>query len=280
MRVVAKIGGAQLEAAGPRAALATAVASATAAGHDVVLVHGGGNQIRAWAKRLDLPQRYEQGLRITDAATAELVTAVLAGLVNKQLVAALEAAGVRAAGISGADGSTLQASVHAPAGRDLGFVGAVQQVDTRLLEHLLEARIVPVVATVAPLAPDAAGDRGQLYNVNADMAAGPMARALAADALLLLTDVPGVLDARRQLCRHLGPSACDALLQDSVLEGGMRPKVEAARAALGHGGPDLVAIAPAAGDDALRAALAGHTGTRFSPLDSPAGGPGRGERHG
>jgi acetylglutamate kinase len=263
-RLVVKVGGAQLEEKEARAHFARAVARAREDGHQVVVVHGGGDQIRSFAERLALPQSYRDGLRVTDAATAEVVTAVLAGLVNKHLVAELGAAGVPAVGLCGADASCLQVERHAPAGHDLGYVGAVCRVDTALLEQLLRAGYVPVVATVAPLAPDAEGARDHLYNVNADLAAGPLARALAADALLFLTDVPGVLDEGRRLVARLSRAEADRLRAGGVLEGGMVPKVAAAQAALGTGVPHVVAIASAAGEDAVRAALAPGAGTRFT----------------
>lgn len=272
-RVLAKIGGAGLEDVDGRVRLARAVRRARAHGHEVILVHGGGNQMRTVCRRLGIADRYHDGLRVTDAQTAEAAVMVLGGLVNRQLVAALEDAGVPAAGLTGADGSTFTAAKHVPEGVDLGFVGEVAEVDAGLVETLLARGFTPVLATIAPPARAARGDRPGLrqafYNVNADMAAGPLARAFAADALLFLTDVPAVLDERGRPIRVLTPARCEELLAAGVLRGGMIPKVRAALAALAGHPTCLVKIAPAAGHDPIRDALAEDAGTLFHVEDSP-----------
>lgn len=263
MRIVVKVGGAQLEQPTARAELARSVRAAQLAGHHLVLVHGGGQQMRDWSHRLGIEDHYHEGLRITDADTAEVALAVLGGLVNRQLVQALEDAGVRAVGLTGADGSSFLAAVHAPGGHDLGFVGELHETHTELLDQLIETCFVPVVATVAPLSPHAAGDRSRFYNINADMAAGPLARALEADALLFLSDVPGVRGTDGQLVQRLTAADCDHLRDAGALQGGMLPKVAAALGALG-GGPALtVKIASAAGDNAVLDALDPAAGTHF-----------------
>lgn len=263
MRIVAKVGGACLEEPEARAELARSVRAAQHAGHHLVVVHGGGRQMRDWSQRLGLEERYHQGLRITDAATAEVALAVLGGLVNRLVVHALEHEGVRAVGLTGADGSIFDVARHAPEGRDLGFVGELHATDTALLELLLEARFVPVVATVAPLSAHAAGDRSRFYNVNADMAAGPLARALEADALLFLSDVPGVRGGDGRLIERLAASDCERLRRMSALDGGMLPKVAAALGALRGGSPRIVKVALAAGDNAVLDALEEASGTTF-----------------
>ena len=267
MRILVKVGGSQLEEPRARAELVRSVAKARASGLEVVLVHGGGNQIRALVRRLGLREAYHEGLRITDAATAEVVQMVLAGLVGKSLAAAFEQQGVRAVSISGADGSTFAPVPERRDGVDLGFVGAVGRVDPRLVETLLAAGYLPLVATVAPDPAAPTGTSGSFYNVNADTAAGPLARALAAEALLFLTDVRGVLDAEGHLIPSLSPDRCAALRAEGVLSGGMIPKVEAALAALARNPEALVKIAPAAGEDAVRAALDPAVGTRFTALE-------------
>lgn len=263
-RILVKVGGAQLEQAGPRAELCRSVASARAAGHEIVLVHGGGNQIRDLVRRLGLPESYHEGLRVTDAATADVVLMVLAGLVNKELVHALETHGVRACGLSGADGATFRATKLAvERGPDLGYVGSVGRTDVRLVDLLLRDGFLPVIATAAPLQAGEDARDDHFYNVNADLAAGPLSRATRADALLFLTDVPAVLDARKERLAELTPGECAALRASGVITGGMIPKVDAALAALAANPGSIVKIAPAAGADAVLRALSPEIGTRF-----------------
>lgn len=264
MRLLVKVGGAPIETADGRAQLAHAVTRAQATGHEVILVHGGGNQIRTLCKRLGLAERYVDGLRVTDAETADVVLMTLAGLVNRQVVDALQRGGVRAAGLCGADGHTFTARRHRHGGEDLGYVGQIHRIDRALVETLLTAGYVPVLATAAPLAPseDAAFDH--FYNINADQAAGPLAAALHADALLFLSDVPGVLDGDKRRVEQLTPERAAALREGGVIAGGMIPKVDAALAALTVAPPGtLVKIANAAGDDAILAALSPTHGTTF-----------------
>ncbi len=233
MRLLVKIGGAQLEQPAARAELARALAAARAAGHQLVLVHGGGIQIRELVRRLGLPERYHEGLRVTDPATAEVVLQVLCGTVNKEL------------------------------GVELGYVGRVHGVDTQLLETLLAGGFVPAIATTASLAPGLDGPCERFYNINADMAAGPLAAALRCDAVLFLTDVPAVLDADERRIPALDAAGCARLRGAGVIAGGMIPKVEAALEALAAHPGALVKIAPAAGPDCVLQALLPAVGTRF-----------------
>jgi acetylglutamate kinase len=237
------------------------------------VVHGGGNQIRDLCRQLGIEEHYHRGLRVTDAATAEVVLMTLGGSVNRQLVLALEREGLRAVGLTGADGGTFHARRHQPDGVDLGFVGEVAQVDPRLVETLLGAGVVPVIATVAPEAGGpAAGKDGEVFlNVNADMAAGPLADALRADALLFLTDVPGVLDEERTLLAALSAADAGALRERGAITGGMLPKIEAALAAARTARRCLVKIAPAAGQGAVLAALRAEVGTRIHDEAIPHG---------
>lgn len=263
MRILAKIGGAQLEEPARRALMARAVRRAVEAGHEVVVVHGGGNQIRELGKRLGIAERQHEGLRVTDAETADLVLMVLAGLVNKALVHDLCAAGVRAVGYAGADAESFHARKHQPAGVDIGYVGAIAKVDPTLTFALLEQGFTPTIATSAPLAAGEPGPSDHSYNVNADLAAGPLAAALSCDALLFLTDVPGVLDASKARCASLSRARCAELKAAGVVSGGMIPKVDAALSALEALPRGLVKIAPADGDDCVLRALADDAGTRF-----------------
>lgn len=283
MRLLLKVGGAQLEQRAARAELARSVRQARDAGHEIVLVHGGGNQIRELVRKLGLEERYHEGLRVTDAATADVVLMVLAGLVNKELVQTLADEGVRAAGLSGADGASFDVVPRRASDPsvDLGYVGDVVRVDGALVETLLDGGFLPVIATAAPLsrqrgpidpaARDAAARdeaaRAHFYNVNADLAAGPLARALECDALLFLTDVPGVLDGEKKRIECLTRERVHELRERGVISGGMIPKVEAALAALASTTDCLVKIAPAAGPDAVLRALESSTGTRFARED-------------
>ena len=264
MRLCVKIGGAQLEQEAARSRLAIAVASARSAGHEIVVVHGGGNQIRTLSARLGIPDRYHDGLRITDEPTAEVVLMVLGGAVNKTLVRSLGEAGVSAIVYTDISrGGTFAVRRHAPGGQDLGFVGAVRRVDRRLVDSLLASAFVPVLATVAPLDTAEPGDRSALYNVNADHAAAPLARAFGCEAMLFLTDVPGVLDAQGRLLPSLDAKNSEELRRAGVIRGGMIPKVDAALGALRDLPSGLVKIAPADGDDAVLRALDDSVGTRF-----------------
>lgn len=266
MRILAKVGGAQLSDASARAAFAQAVAAAQRAGHEVVLVHGGGDQVRAWSKRLGIEDRYERGLRVTDDATAEVVTAVLGGEVGRELVRALGAAGVRAVSLTGADGG-LYTAHKKEAAADLGFVGEVERCDPTLVETLLGAGCVPVIASIAPLDAACEGDASRFYNINADSVVGPLAAACHADAALFLTDVPGVKGADGVVVSSLDPAACAALEESGVIAGGMLPKVAAALAAAAAAPRSVVKIAPSRGPEALTHALDPAVGTAF-PLEA------------
>jgi acetylglutamate kinase len=189
----------------------------------VVLVHGGGTAISDWLKRLGKQPRFVNGLRVTDDETMELVVMTLAGQVNKQLVAQLMGFGGKAIGISGLDGGLLQAQVRDP---ELGRVGEVHVVDLAPLLALTTAGYIPVVAPVA------LGSDGRALNINADTAAAELAATLGATKAIFLTDVPGVLDADRQLISELSALEAKDLIAQGVISGGMIPKVEACLRAL------------------------------------------------
>jgi len=194
-----------------------------------VVVHGGGKVISQWMERTGSMPRFVRGLRVTDPATLEVVVAVLAGLVNKDLVAQLQARGARAVGVSGADGGLFQARVLDP---ELGRVGEVVRVDPTPILTLLSRGFLPVVAPVA-LALDAQGNLdGGLLNLNGDTAAGHLARALCASRLVFLTDVEGVLDASRRLIPRLLPEQARAMVERGIATGGMIPKLQACLTAL------------------------------------------------
>lgn len=188
-----------------------------------VLVHGGGPEINEWLVRIGLPRRFERGLRVTDAATLDVVRMVLAGKVNGDLVRLLVSLGGRAVGLSGLDGGLLRARQIAP---DLGYVGAVTAVDAGVITALSTAGFIPVVA------PLALGQDDTVLNVNGDDAAADLARGLSAAKLLYLSDVPGVLDAHGRLLSELNDREVRALIAEGVISGGMIPKAEAALRAL------------------------------------------------
>lgn len=218
--VVVKLGGSTL---GAHDTSLRDIAAAHNDGRKIVVVHGGGATVSAWLARAGVKATFVRGLRVTDAATLEVAVAVLAGVVNKQLVAKLAALGARAVGLSGADASILQARRYDD---ELGYVGRIDRVDTDVLEALLDAGYLPVVA---PIAVDtAATDRGGLLNTNADTAAGAIAAAFSAEALVFLTDVDGVLDREGQLIAQATVDEARALLAVGVATGGMAPKLEAA----------------------------------------------------
>jgi acetylglutamate kinase len=188
-----------------------------------VLVHGGGPEINEWLERVGLPRRFERGLRVTDAATLEVVRMVLVGKVNGDLVRLLVSLGGRAIGLSGIDGGLLRARQVAP---ELGYVGAVTVVSAEAITALSNAGFIPVVA------PLALGDDDTVLNVNADDAAADLARGLSAAKLLYLSDVPGILDAHGRLLSELSDQEVRALIAEGVISGGMIPKAEASLRAL------------------------------------------------
>lgn len=188
----------------------------------VVIVHGGGKQVDEHLARLGIVSERREGLRVTSDAEIAEVAAVLAGKVNKALASALLARGVRAAGMCIGDGATCLAERHAPRGVDLGRVGRVTGGDASMLRAILAAGVMPVLA---PIAYDASGG---LLNINGDDAASGVARVLGAGLLVLLTDVPGVLNERREVINSLDAAQIDALIASGVITGGMIPKVRAA----------------------------------------------------
>ncbi len=214
-------------------------------GINPVVVHGGGPQIKAMLDRLKIKSEFVEGLRVTDSATVEIVEMVLAGNINKQIVTAIHAVGGRAVGLSGKDAQLIEAAKLTRTRRDptsnieqvldLGFVGQPVRVRTEVLEVFAKTEIVPVIAPIG------LGADGHTYNINADTAAGAIASALHARKLVLLTDVPGVLDAEGQLISELSAADARALIADGTVKGGMIPKLETALAAL-FGGVGAVHI--------------------------------------
>ncbi len=208
-------------------------------GVNPIVVHGGGPQINAMLTRLAINSTFIDGLRVTDAAMVEVVEMVLAGSVNKHVADLVNRAGALAVGICGKDGNMIRArkmtrmrrdpESHIEQVLDLGLVGEVAHVDVRVIHALTGAGLIPVIAPIGM------GDDGLTYNINADTAAGAIAGALGAARLLMLTDVPGVLDADRKLIPELTIAQCQARLDDGTITGGMIPKVETCMAAVRGG---------------------------------------------
>jgi acetylglutamate kinase len=211
-----------------------------------VVVHGGGPQIGEMLKRLGIKSEFAAGLRITDAATIEIVEMVLAGSINKHIVGYINGAGGKAVGLCGKDGNMVVArkatrSMVDPDSNmekiiDLGFVGEPEKVDTTVLTQILGRDLIPV------LAPLATSSEGVTYNINADTFAGAIAGALKAKRLLLLTDVPGVLDKSKSLIKQLSIDDARALIADGTISGGMIPKVETCIYALEAGVEGVVIL--------------------------------------
>jgi len=204
-----------------------------------VVVHGGGPQIAAMLKKLGIKSEFAAGLRITDAATVEIVEMVLAGSINKQIVGYINAAGGKAVGLCGKDANMVRAkkvtrTVTDPDSNiervvDLGFVGEPDKIDVTMLNQIIGRELIPV------LAPLATSESGGTFNVNADTFAGAIAGALKAKRLLLLTDVPGVLDKSKKLIPQLSVAEARRLIADGTISGGMIPKVETCIYALDQG---------------------------------------------
>ncbi|HEY4820725.1 MAG TPA: acetylglutamate kinase [Xanthobacteraceae bacterium] len=211
-----------------------------------VVVHGGGPQIGGMLQRLGIKSEFAAGLRITDAATIEIVEMVLAGSINKQIVGFINQAGGKAVGLCGKDGNMVQArkvtrTIVDPGSNiekvvDLGFVGEPHKVDVTVLTQILGRELIPVLAPVATSAD------GATYNVNADTFAGAIAGALKAKRLLLLTDVPGVLDKSKNLIKELSVDDARRLIADGTISGGMIPKVETCIYALEAGVEGVVIL--------------------------------------
>jgi acetylglutamate kinase len=229
--IVVKYGGHAMGDADAARWFAQDVAILKEVGINPVVVHGGGPQIGAMLDRLGIKSEFKAGLRVTDQATVEVVEMILAGSINKTIVASINAEGGRAIGLSGKDGGMVAArkitrtiidpESDAEEVVDLGFVGEPERVDRTVLDWVIASDLIPVIAPVAT-----ALDGPQTYNVNADTFAGAIAGAVGAKRLLLLTDVPGVLDKDKRLIDQLSIEEARGLIADGTISGGMIPKVE------------------------------------------------------
>ena len=237
MKFVVKLGGAALEKPELVTLIARSLAELVADGNQVAIVHGGGTQLTKTLAAMGKKSEFISGLRVTDAETRDVALMVLAGRVNKSLVAALGQAGQAAMGLSGGDGHVFRARKKKTE-HDLGFVGEIANVDPKWLEAIWTMGAVPVISSIA------LGYDGEYYNVNADEMASACAVATKADALVFLTDVPGVKGADGSVMRWLSLKEVPALQKSAVISGGMLPKLNACRDAL-MGGVKRVRILPA-----------------------------------
>ena len=198
-------------------------------GREVVVVHGGGNVISQWMQRHGLAPRFVGGLRVTDAPSLEIVVAVLTGLINKELVSLMHEFGGRSVGLSGIDGSMVEAKIGDP---ELGFVGEVTTVNVELIRSVLDSGYIPVIAPLGVHVRDGSENAGSPLNITGDTVAGELAYALAAEQLVFLTDVAGVMDGGGRVIRRLDRRRADILSNSGVIQGGMIPKLSACLRAL------------------------------------------------
>lgn len=258
MKLLIKLGGTLLDQAGSRQAVANQLAD-VAREHELVVVHGGGKQVTRFLEERGVRSRFVGGLRVSDETVVGAVTQVIAGAVNKQLVAAMLAAGSLPLGLSGVDGLLTKAVQLDPA---LGAVGRPAESDGHLLDVLVNAGYVPVVACIG------ADRQGTIYNVNADQMAVSCAVGWCATKLLFLTDVPGVKGSDGAVLRQLDRARSQMLIQSGVAHGGMQAKLEAAHAALDQGIQEVL-IAPGHEPDICKRLLAGEAlGTRMTAAPS------------
>ncbi len=224
--IVVKLGGATL---GKHGTTIEDIVELQHQGRSLVIVHGGGKLVTEWLAKQRISTTFFQGERVTDKATLEVAISVLAGLVNKEIVAGINSLGGQAMGISGVDGALIQSSVK---DKELGYVGTIMKVNTAPLKVLVQSGYIPVVAPVGLSLADKASEAPQVLNINADVVAGEIAAAIAAEKLIFLTDVVGVCNKSGKLLSHLSPDEAEALIVAGIASGGMIPKIKACLRAL------------------------------------------------
>jgi acetylglutamate kinase len=254
VKVVIKLGGTLLDDTAKRDDLAGQLARLSNQA-EVVVVHGGGKQVTRFLEERGVTSRFVGGLRVSDETVIDAVTKVIAGSINKQLVAALCAAGRSAVGLSGVDGLLTNAQAVSP---ELHFVGKPQRTDGKLFHLLIGAGYLPVVACIA------ADTQGHIYNVNADQMAVSCAIGWGADKLLFLTDVTGVKNASGAVVRELTPDDIERLIESGVAHGGMQAKLESAVWALESGLAEVVIALGREADICGRLLAGEQLGTRLS----------------
>jgi acetylglutamate kinase len=228
--VVVKYGGAAMKDSSLKERVIRDLVFMSCVGIRPILVHGGGPEINSWLEKIGIEPQFKDGLRVTDAATMDVVEMVLVGRVNKEIVALINQSGGNAVGLCGKDGRLILAR---PDGREgIGFVGEVSSVDVNILNTLVKGGYIPVVSSVA------ADDNGQAYNINADTVAGEIAAALGAEKLILMTDTPGLMRDFKDpdtLIRQLDIQGARALIEDGIVSGGMIPKLTCCVRSLAQG---------------------------------------------
>jgi acetylglutamate kinase len=243
--IVIKYGGHAMVDEGLKDSFAQDIVLLKYVGINPVVVHGGGPQIGQTLERIGIKSDFREGMRVTDRETMDVVEMVLVGKVNKEIVARINQHGGQAVGLSGKDGRLIQASKlqlysdqegdKPPELIDLGMVGKVETIQAEVIQTLEASRFIPVIAPVG------VGTQGETYNINADLVAGKLASARSATKLILLTDVPGVLDSDGNLISSLDTTQAAELIKEGILTGGMIPKVKYAIAAV-NGGVDKAHI--------------------------------------
>jgi acetylglutamate kinase len=258
--MVVKIGGAALDHPARAAELWAALAETHGAtAGRLILVHGGGRAVDEHLARLGMVSERREGIRITPSEQLEEIVGVLAGRVNKAVVGALQAAGVPAVGLCLGDGGIARTARATGYAFDPGYVGEVRGGDGRLLSLLMHGGFLPVVSSIG------LDERGQALNVNADDAAAGVARVVSASRLVLMTDVPGILDAERRLVPRMAPAEIERLIQVGVVSGGMIPKARAAARAAESSGSLCTICSWSAPGDLVRLARGQSAGTSVMP---------------
>lgn len=243
--IVIKYGGNAMEDDELKASFARDIVLMKLVGMNPVVVHGGGPQIKALLDKLGKKTEFVDGMRVTDSETMDVVEMVLGGSVNKEIVSLINQHGGSAVGLSGKDGDLIRAKklvikqnspeVEANEIIDIGHVGEVASIDTGVINHLTSGDFIPVIAPVG------VDEKGQSYNINADLVAGKIAEVLTAEKLIMLTNTPGILDEKDEVLTGLSAEQVDELIQKGVIHGGMLPKIQSALDAV-HAGVNAAHI--------------------------------------
>jgi acetylglutamate kinase len=237
--IVVKFGGNAMVDDDLKASFARDIVLMKLVGMNPIVVHGGGPQIGALLERLNIQTEFVDGMRVTDAATMDVVQMVLGGLVNQEIVSLINSQGGRAVGVTGKDGKLIEAQqlkiqrdspeLKAPEIIDIGHVGEVRRVNREIIDTLIAQDFIPVIAPIG------VGPNGESFNINADIVAGKLAESLGAEKLVLLTNTPGVVDPQGTTLTGLRPAEIAQLIRDGIIDGGMLPKVACATDAVEAG---------------------------------------------